>query len=81
MPVFTLPLPEPASTPQVMFPSESVSSVEAPVQFSMVPSLIPPRITMRPSRVEVAVVLARVMVTPPPKVLVPAPETVRVEEP
>src|SRR3989344_4465253 len=75
VPAFTVPEPEPASTPQVIFPFASVSRTEASLHPRTVPMLIPPPETLRPeAKVLVALVLVCKML--PPEMVSPEAEEI-----
>src|SRR3989344_5863962 len=60
--------PLPASVPQTIFPSASVSRVDPALQFNTVSKRMPPPVIRNPERVEEAEVFNRVAEIPPPKV-------------
>jgi hypothetical protein len=63
--------PVSASVPQTMFPEESVSRVEAPLQFKIVDILSPPAATSNPLRVLVAELVCKIF---PPVIVRPEPD-------
>lgn len=73
-----IPPPAPASDPHCKLPLASVSRTDAPLQLVRVAMFRPCDDTRSPAKVDVADVFTLVVSTPPVKVEVPAPETVRV---